>query len=413
MRILGIVAEYNPFHNGHLHQLRRAKETVNPDYTIAVMSGNFVQRGEPALFDKYTRTKMALAGGLDAIFELPTMYALSSGDEFAAAAVLTLSKLSITHLSFGVECDNFQDLMDIAKFTLDETDDFKTKLKNELKDGNSYPKAYATCIQQFMGKVVDEALLSTPNNILAIGYLKAIYRYKLDIIPVPVKRTQAQYHDTTIDGDICSATAIRNHIFEGQPTLYTQIKQAIPKTTYDLLPLTDNNIHGMFWSDFYSDLQYYTQTKSSKHFTKIYDISPELANRISKLDISVTSAKDFIPSLKTKQYTNTRIMRVTLHMLLDMLQSDFLELKSKDYILYVRLLGFRKDATALIKHLREQCDIPFIQKTSDEKEKLSTPLALSLFSTDILASNLYRTHWYQKYHEKLLSDYQQNAVILE
>lgn len=420
MKVLGIVAEYNPFHNGHLYQFNTAKELVKPDYSVAVMSGNFLQRGEPALFDKYTRTKMALYGGLDAIFELPAYYALSSADEFAAAAVITLSKVGVTHISFGVETEHFEDLVAIAKFSVSEPEDFQVHLKSMLKEGLSYPKAYAMSIAKFLGTEIDESVLSTPNNMLAIGYLKAIYKYCPEMIPVPVTRKEAAYHDNHIHGDICSATAIRNTIMQMQ-SFTTEDKSdvnnaligAIPTSTFNLMPIENELIQGMFLDDFAKDMQYVMLTSTYAELINTYDISSELANRITNTDLTCVTTDEFYQGLLSKQYTSTRIQRACMHRLLQMTQDEFANLKAHNYIFYVRLLGVRKNALSYLKEARAHCDVPFIQKTSEGKKELqaTSTQGFLLFQKDILTSDLYRMHWFQKYGITLPSDYQQNAII--
>lgn len=432
MKILGIIAEYNPFHNGHAYQLAAAKKKVEPDYTIAVMSGNFLQRGEIALFDKYTRTKMAVLGGVDAVYELPAYYACSSAEEFATAAVLTMKQLSVTHLAFGAECNDLHILKQIASAAISENTDFTAFLKAGLAAGETYAKAYSSAVCRCMNFPEAQSLLAGPNNILAICYLKAIFKYCPNIQPVLIPRKDSAYHDTCITGAIASASAIRQSILQndGKPE---EIIRTVPDSTLNNIIVKNEHIMHLTNSDFATQLRYCLLNNDVTSLSEIYDISRDLANRMKQNTPVFMSYEEIIDTIKTKKYTHTRITRALTHLLLNMQQDIFDMLKQHKYIFYVRLLGVSGHCTPLIKYQKTHCSVPWIQKVSTGEQallkqsgsenKTTSPTdeallqtrpnpGVLLFQADIYASNLYRLIWHEKYGVILPSDYETNALIL-
>lgn len=414
MKILGIVAEYNPFHNGHAYLLDAAKQRVHPDYSIAVMSGNFLQRGEVALFDKYKRSQMAILGGLDAVFELPVYYASSSGEEFATAAVITMKHLSVTHLAFGAECDDLALLKELAAITVSEDEAFKTYLRERISAGDTYAQAYSYAMCQCVTTPDIMDIISQPNNILALCYLRAILRHCPDIEAVLIPRREAMYHDTRIHGSIASASAIRKRLTEHG--ISDELKVTLPYTTNIHLPEKHSQIQYLTNQDLTQIFAYAILSHDETQLSEIYDISIELANRMSGLSPVFSDYDTLVDALKTKQYTRTRISRSLIHLLLTMRQDTFLTAKEKGYIFYVRLLGFSKASSQLIKHQKMLCPVPFIQKVSEAEksfdEGCNKDLCRLLFQTDLHASDLYRLSWYHKYGDILPDDYRTNALII-
>lgn len=438
MTILGIIAEYNPFHNGHLYQLTEAKKTVSPDYVVSIMSGNFLQRGEPALFDKYTRAKMALANGIDAVYELPAYYACASAAEFAKAAVLSCRQLSVTHLAFGAECTDLSLLQRIAETTKEEDAEFCTILRQGLAAGESYAKAYGAAVFAKMNGIspekatphplcesgqvsppdLIEKIMAEPNNILAVCYLRAIQNYAPDITPVLIPRTQADYHDKKLCGNIASASAIRLHLHENAPYRDTPefqaLEKVLPAATTKLFPVCENRLQFLEASDFDTMLRFQIQNLLSKKDIEIYDFPRELENRLYQKVDGFPGFSELTAHLKTKQYTHTRICRALTHLLLSMRQDIFKRSKATGYISYVRLLGFSKDAAPLIKYQRAGCFVPYIQKVSEGYKILNADensSAALLFSADLHASDIYRLAWHEKYHVLLPSDYEKNSIV--
>lgn len=414
MKILGIIAEYNPFHNGHAYLLDAARYIVNPDYCIAVMSGDFLQRGEAALFDKYRRSKMAILGGLDAVYELPAYYACSSAEEFATAAVITMKYLSVTHLAFGAECGNLALLKKLASVTVTEDERFTCYLREHIAAGETYALAYSHALSQCVPEPGVTDILTQPNNMLALCYLRAILKYCPDMEPVLILRRKAMYHDAQIQGSIASADAIRQHIM--LHGISPEITNTMPASTNIHLPGNAAGIQYLSNQDFIQPLTYSLLKHTAQQLHAIYDISKELANRMTGLSPAFSDFDTLIDALKTKQYTRTRISRSLIHLLLAMKQNIFLEAKEKGYIFYVRLLGFTKVSTPLIKYQKKHCVLPFIQKVSQAKTLFDTEtcaiIGSELFKTDLFASDMYRLCWYHKYGEILPGDYETNAYIV-
>ncbi|MBR6222049.1 MAG: nucleotidyltransferase family protein [Lachnospiraceae bacterium] len=419
MKILGIIAEYNPFHNGHAYQLDKAKKASSADYTIAIMSGNFLQRGEPALFDKYYRTKLALAGGISAVYELPIYYATAGADEFAAAGVLSLDALGATHISFGAECDDIKLLSDIANAELKETDSFKNNLNNNLENGMTYAAAYSKALSdEFKDSEIEDILLK-PNNRLAISYIKAVLKYCPHMKMIPIKREGADYNEKDIKGDICSASAIRE-LFANEKdvkALSSKLKQVVPENVFEIINeellkgSEDPRNVALTIEDFYIPIAYSLLSPKED----ILDMSDSIKNRISGLHDIPVSTDDLIKALKTKDVTEARIRRVLLHILLDIKGSVFEKAKSNNYINYLRLLGMKKEAAPLIKCQRacQKNNIVFIQKLTEGEARLKAlGLDTSLLSADLRAAKFYDLIYKRKVGIDIDSDYITNSIIL-
>lgn len=401
MHITGIIAEYNPFHNGHLYHLEKAKELTSCDGTVAVMSGNFLQRGIPAVIDKFTRGKMACMMGIDAVFELPALYACSSAEFFASGAVLTLERLGVDSLCFGAECDDITLLKDIAALLLEEPAPYKETLKEALKEGFSFPKARAKAASVYLQDASCQSVLETPNNILAIEYLKAISRFHCRIKPYAIKRKGAMYHDTALYGNISSATAIRNCILE-KNTL-DSVKHDLPEPVYALLQTAFLKTFPIFDEDFASYLSYallYHQLPLAEYM----DWNEALMKRCENATCLGTSVAAITDYLKTRQYTSTRINRCLFHLLLQYTNADLDLYTNHNYVYYGRLLAMRKDHSHVIKELNTRTSIPVITKVSHGKQLLN-PIGLSLLEKDIQASSLYQMAVSQKYNITFDNDY--------
>ena len=211
-KVLGIVAEYNPFHNGHLYQLNYSKKITNSKYSVAVISGNFTQRGSTSLIDKWSKAEMAIKNGIDLIIELPLLYSISSAENFADGAIKILNSLGIVdYISFGTESGDISSLKTISDILVSEPEKYKSFLTAELNMGLSFPKARANALSMYLhNSKVNANILSSPNNILGVEYLKALKKYNSSIIPLTLKRTSVDYNETTYKNNIASSTAIRN-----------------------------------------------------------------------------------------------------------------------------------------------------------------------------------------------------------
>lgn len=414
MKHIGIITEYNPFHNGHHYQLKTAKQLFPEKKIIIMMSGDFVQRGEPAIFHKYLRTKCALQCSADIVFELPAFFAASSAEHFASAAVLALAKTGVIDtLCFGAEHDDLESFERIAKVFVDEPADYQSLLKKHLKSGLSYPKARASAIGVYFQNEQLEKIVSYPNNILGIEYLKAIYRYHLDLNPVIIKRQGSNYHDITLENPLSSATALREELtnftsLKDNETISSKLKPFMPDTSYQLLK-NDPFAKPVFLSDFYLFLQCALWNNQSS-YEDYFEVSKDLSNQLSAFSAYPSSVEELIKHLAGKNYTNTRIKRALLNILFGQTKQNMSALKENEYLSYLRLLGFRSDASFILKEMKDKSKLPVITKMADAKKTLSQS-ALINFQKDIHISNLYKQVFFNKYRLSMPSEYEQSVII--
>lgn len=412
MKVVGLITEYNPFHNGHLYHIKKAKEVTGASHVVVIMSGDFVQRGEPAIVNKYIRTKMALQNGADVVLELPVLFSTASAAYFAFGAAAILEQLgSIDFLCFGSEEGNLLPFQKAASILLKEEHSYKKQLKKQLKNGISYPKARQNAIHSLDAA---EDFFTLPNNILGIEYVKALEQLNSSITPVTIKRIQSGYHDTLLDScGISSATAIRSAIEQGET--FSKLTQQLPNNCLTCLKEAYQYCFPVYLQDF-SVLLYYQLLYSDKEkLISYFDMTEELANRIDHLLPSYTTYKEFCIQLKSKQITYTRIQRCLLHILLQISKEDITAVKDQniplDTMLYARLLGFRKEKQEVIRLIKKNTAIPIITKTANAKQLLSA-YAYSIFQKDITASQLYRQAAMQKFHSVLKNEYTHGLVLL-
>ena len=285
MASVGIIAEYNPFHNGHLYQIKKIKEKYPNDTIIVAMSGNFTQRGEPAIIDKWQRTKLAIESGVDLVVEIPFVFTTQSADYFSYAGITLLESLKVDKLIFGSESNNIEDLTEIAKEQL-ENEDFDKLVKIYSKFGNNYPTSLALALKDLTGKTIKE-----PNDILGITYIKTILKYQYHIKPETIKRTN-NYHNEKLTGTISSATAIRKEIDHLE-----KIKSSLPETTYQTLQNT--TIHKK--EDYFTYLKYKIITED--HLEKYHLVENDLAKKLKKEILSCNNNEELIQKVKSKHQT--------------------------------------------------------------------------------------------------------------
>ena len=411
MIINGIVAEYNPFHNGHLYQLNDAKEKNNADYTIIVMSGNFVQRGAPALLDKYTRTKMALSCGADLVLELPCIYACSSAEYFATGAVSLLDKLGIVnHICFGSECGDTSVLTKIAEILACEPEGYTNSLKDYLKHGFSYPSARTQALLHYAPEFHEyRDVLSSPNNILGMEYIKALIRRNSSIIPYTTTRYGSDYHDKAFGEYNCSALDIREAVFNGSDTETLSLQ--MPAQAYEILTDCFASIAPVSSNAFSGLLHYKLLLEAENGYTDYLDVTQELSDRIVKNLYSFSSFHGFCELLKTKDITYTRISRCLLHILLDIKKTDLEACLKLDYTPYARVLGFRKDAELLLKEIKQASSIPLITKLADAQKLLSED-AYQMLQKDLKRSSIYESVSCRKSNVLMRNELQKQIVII-
>lgn len=390
MKTVGIIAEYNPFHNGHAYQIRKAKELTKADYCVVVMSGNFVQRGAPALMDKHLRTASALTCGADLVIELPVCYSLSSAETFARGAVTLLDKLGmIDFLCFGSECGDIGLLMDFAKELLDETPVFKETLARELRAGHTYPLARNVALEASAPHLTAYTnVLTSPNNILAIEYCKAILSRNSKIVPCTVKRAGSSYHDNSLEGTFCSARAIRDSL--RQPDVSAIVAEQIPPSVRKLVESDYLKTYPIFEDDFSLLLHYSLLSQASSGFTYYPDIDRELSDRILKFLPGYRDFRSFCDQLKSKNRTYVRISRSLFHIVLDIRQDTFLRYIQDGEIFYARMLGFRESASTLLSAVKKNTAVPLLSKLADAEKQLA-PTGLSMLEKDVYASHIYQS----------------------
>lgn len=378
MNVVGIIAEYNPFHKGHAYQIQKAKEQCGAEFAVVVMNGDFVQRGEPAIFDKYTRTKEALLGGADLIFELPVRFGLSSAGDFAMGGILALNALPfVTHLCFGTETGDLTPLLQAATFLCDEPDSYRTRVKHFVKQGILYPKARSLALAAESGLPTET--WDSPNNILGLEYCVALQKLHSKIKPFTIRREGQGYHDndTPALSDFPSATFLRK-----------QIRKAGEKENLSL-------------SDFSSLIGYSLLT--AKDLCRIKDITPDLSDRIWNELPKYREINEFVKTIKNPSLTTGRIKRSFFQCLFDIE-------KEEPVMPYLRVLGMKKEASSLLSQ-KENASCQILTKLAFDVPKMDDT-AKKLFAKDLLASDLYRQVFCHKYNQTLPNEYQHSPIVL-
>lgn len=385
MKIVGLITEYNPFHAGHLYHMQQARELTGADYCVVLMSGSFVQRGEPAIFDKYRRTKAALLAGADLVLEMPVAFSTASAHEFAAYGVALLSAIGVDAVVFGSECGQIEILKQAAYALNHESAEFQERLRKGLKAGLTYPQARAKALEM---EDTGASVLSSPNNILGIEYLRAAEDLHSPMEFYTISRKGSGYHeDTLADANFPSASAIRGIIrnsLSKDKDLLDILASHLPAVTH---PAYTSAVP-VFVDDF-SELLNAAVLQMQATFS-IADLSPELAARLAKPPYFPLSFEERIQALKTRQLTYTRVSRALLHLLLGMREEDISRWKDEGYALYARILGFRRQSSPLLSCLHKKSSIPLITKMADAAQNLS-PSALALLEQEVYASHLYQT----------------------
>ncbi|WP_026906011.1 nucleotidyltransferase [Paucisalibacillus globulus] len=363
MNICGLIVEYNPFHNGHDYHIKEAQEVTNADCMIAVMSGSFLQRGEPAIIDKFHRAKAALNSGIDIVVELPFVYAVESSDLFAKGSVMTLHELGVNNICFGSESGDIQKFIQGYSVFIENKDMFQSILKTALKSGKSFPDA-SKIAYEAIGLTEDGMDLSKPNNILGFSYVKTILENKLPIQPSTIRRKNNEYHDTEITGSITSATSIRKQIFDHQIHI-SALKHTMPTATIDQLTVYNNQAKTLhYWEKYYPFLHYRVTTMSYEELRLIHGVEEGIEYRIKKAAKDVHSFNEWVERIKTKRYTWTRIQRIFVHILTNTKKTEINLLSTPQSVPYVRLLGMTKKGQHYLNKIKKEMNVPIYQKLS-------------------------------------------------
>lgn len=404
MKTCGIVVEYNPFHNGHRYHIEAARKVTGAELIIAVMSGNFLQRGEPALVSKFTRTKMALLGGADLVVELPYAFSTQMAEVFARGAVQILSALGCESLCFGSESGNIEAFQKTLAFLKEFKIQYDELVKNYVKEGYSYPKANSLAYTNlpFSNDLVD---LTKPNNILGYQYVKAISDLELPMKATTIQRIGASFHDESLsEVKIASATGIRNALFSKDGSV-EMIKDQVPETTFQLLKEYIEEF-GTFssWENFWPFLQYRLLQTAPKELKTIYEMEEGLENRLLSAVKEAESFHDFMEKIKTKRYTWTRLQRVLTHVLTNTKKHEMEEAMKE--VRYIRLLGANKNGRNYLKEMKENFSLPLISKLS-----AADPELLRL---DIRAGEIYSFGYPGFIRRRLLElEFKQPPIIID
>lgn len=376
MKSTGIIVEYNPMHNGHIHHLQETKKMTNADVIIAIMSGNFLQRGEPALLPKYTRAEIALNQGVDIVIELPYPFATQKAEIFANGAISLLKALQVDQLVFGSESGNIEDLQTLST---QNQQLIQENIKSEMKKGVSYPKALSSILAL-------QSDISLPNNILGMHYIEAINRQQANIFPKTIIRTGSQYHDETITGQIASATSIRKSLIQNHYSMQ-EITNTVPDYTFSKMEqyFKSNNLFH-HWELYFPFLQYQVLSSTNLKLEKVYEAEEGLENRLISAMKESTSFDELMSKLKTKRYTWNRLQRLCLHTLLDVTKENMLPYHTE--VPFIRLLGMTSNGQQYLSSIKKEIQIPIVANTKShthpliELEKKATAVYYSVLPSE-------------------------------
>ena len=427
MNVTGIIAEYNPFHRGHKYQINYCKKELQADYVIVVMSGDYVQRGTPALLPKHLRAEMALRCGADLVLEMPVSVSTASAETFAMAGVSILDNLHVVdQLCFGSEYGEVSALQEFAAVLVKEPKEYRVLLKTFLSEGLSFPAARSQALieyfkdsHHFEGDDFDGILtpllnqivqiLNLPNNILGIEYCKALLRLDSSIRPVTLKRQGMRYHDTVLNEQFtsapehfASASAIRNAL--KSDSKINGVLKEVPNEAASILETAVNKNEFLLEDDFSLLLQYCLLNETPESLISYADMSNDLAARICNQINHFENFTQFTELLKTKELTYTRIQRALLHTILKIREQP-------KEIPYARVLGFRKSSSPLLKEIKQHTTIPVITKAADASGILSAD-GQKIWNDNLRASNIYESILAQKTGRPFVHEYQKQLVLL-
>lgn len=415
MKTAGIIAEYNPFHNGHRYQIETLRTTYHPDYVIIAMSGDFLQRGTPAMMDKYARARMALMQGADLVLELPACFATASAELFALGGVLLFHTTGLVNsICFGAESNDFEEILALAQLLAKEPDWYRDALTSYLKQGISFPAARARALPEY------KSLLRSPNNILAVEYCKAIFALHSSLTPIPVARIGSGYHDADLSAPFASASAIRKRLHSW---VLQDTSREIPAALFHVLP--ENSLHIMkdycqslplLWENDFSLLLHHCLLLESEHsLLACSDMTKPLANRILGKRKDFLSWSSFCDSLNSKDTTYARISRILTHLLLHITRTQtalYLNPDSRpSFLPYLRVLGFSKSASGLLARLKETAKAPVITSLSAGEAALG-PEGLAMLQTDVFAADLYRSVQISHTHNPCPNEYSRRLLTV-
>lgn len=408
-KVLGIIAEYNPFHNGHLFHMHKAKELSGADYVVCVVSGNFAQRGNTSIVNKWKKAEMAMLNGVDLVVELPTVYSVSSAENFATGAVKILDSLGIVDaISFGTETDDFAALNNLASLLSEEPRAYKDLLSKELKKGLSFPKARENAIMYYLDNDYRyNNILNEPNNILGVEYLKALKRIKSNIQPVPIKREKVYYNSNNIVDEFASASGIRELLKNKN---YVEVRKVVPDETYKTImkELEVGNVV-LDVSSFEKEILYTLRKMTTEEIAFLPDVSEGLENNLKNAACFTSNLKDFMDVVKTKRYTQSRIQRILICALLGITKKDMES--SKKCNPYIRVLGFNQKGREIISSAaKNNSKLDIITSVKKYSDVCSNKALRRMLDIDIFATDVYAMECRSDFIANL--DYTKNMIIM-
>lgn len=383
MRAVGIVVEYNPMHNGHAYHVARSRDVTGADVVVAVMSGNFLQRGEPALANKWARAEMALRQGVDVVLELPAVYATQNAELFAWGAMACLEALGgIDAVCFGSESGAIDWMLELAERLAEEPEGFRARLREALAQGMSFPKAFGQAVNTWRAaQGLPPLPVDQPNNILGLHYCLALRRMNSAIRPVTIRREKAGYHDAApTDKRIASATAIRRLWLEAGRL--DAVRPYVPETTYAILRREEEAARApMHWERLYPLLLHQFAVLEADEIAAIVDVDEGLEHRLLRAVRTAPSFEAFLRAAKTKRYTWTRLQRALVHLLLRLTKDRFRALDVRAGVPYLRVLGFTARGREFLRRRKKHLAVPLVTRAS----QLDHPL----FAFDLRAARVY------------------------
>ena len=382
-KVLGIIAEYNALHNGHIYHLQSAKSQTESDYVVAILTGNFTQRGNTSLLNKWEKTNVALRNGVDLVIELPTIYSISSAENFANGAIKILDTIGIVdYLAFGMENPDLTNMLKIAKTLTSEPSKYKKLLNFELDKGLSYSKSVQNAIMHFYGDATYADYFKGSNNVLAIEYLKALRKNKSKITPIGIKREKVYYNSNKIIDEFASSSGIRRLLMRSD---YADIRKVTPKYSYEVL--MENIKNGTYVKDIqsFSNIIFYKlRNMSLDQLRNVPEVSEGLENALKNEARETNNLITFVNNVKSKRYSQNRIQRILLYILLDITIKD-MEM-SKKVIPYIRVLGFNESGRKLLSEINWRANTITSVKRFEESninKKYKTMLDIDKRATDI------------------------------
>ena len=419
MKVSGIIAEYNPFHNGHAYHLAETRRTSGSDYIIVVMSGNYVQRGAPTITDKYSRAQMALKCGADLVLELPVCFSSASAEYFAFGGVAILDRLGVVdEICFGTETlDNSSDgeevlveeLSAIADLMLNEPAEYKNILKEGLQSGLSNAAARAKAVEEILGKKYLD-ILETSNNILAVEYIKSLKRIGSSIKPAPVARKMTSHNDTVIKSGYSSATAIRNAIYSKYSL--SSLSGTLPEEAYKIL-IDQYLVSFPVFRDDYSLLfgSILMNAKETEDLTKYFGVNADLANRMLKNKNEFRTFRQFRDLISAKNITKATVGRAMIHITLGILKSDMEKMYTEKALSAVKMLGFKKEAQPLLSEIKRSGQIKLVSKLADHEPDPENAGA-DMIAQTTRADMIYRMVCMNKFDAYLKNPYEKEVIII-